>query len=231
METTITRPRMTVVVLLAVESAFALLAVLAHYAFTAEYGEVTGNALQGLVWGLTAGLSGMALIPVLLVGLIAVIAARARWMRLLAIAIPFIMLLGMLAVTPLAQHQKIERQLDSTPQCVSTDSSDLEAAGAAAAEQESQRIFDSIEHIGYFSGGGESGVGGCDRMLVISEDIDVLQHYRVALPAAGWEVIADNGSRLRAERDGLAFEVLRCSEGGVVWAGKTTDSFGTQCNL
>ncbi len=222
---------MTVVVLLAVESAFALLAVLAHYAFTAEYGEVTGTALQGLVWGLTAGLSGMALIPVLLVGLIAVIASRAPWMRLLAIAIPFIMLLGMLAVTPLAQHQKIERQLDSTPQCVSTDSRDSEAAGTAAAEQESQRIFDSIEHIGYFSGGGASGVGGCDRLLVISEDIDVLQHYRVALPAAGWEVIADNGSRLRAERDGLAFEVLRCSEGGVVWAGKTTDSFGTQCNL
>lgn len=155
METTITRPRITVVVLLAVESAFALLAVLAHHAFTVEYGDVTGTALQGLAWGLTAGLSGVALIPVVVLGLIALIVARARWMRLLAIAIPFLVLLGMLTVTPLAQHQKIESQLDSTPQCVSIDSSDPEAAEAAAAEQKSQRIFDSIEHMGYFSGGGK----------------------------------------------------------------------------
>jgi hypothetical protein len=231
METTTTRPGITVAVLLAVESAFALLAVLAHHAFTAEYGNVTDTALKGLVWGLTAGLSGVALIPVVVVGVIALIVARLRWMRLMAIAIPFLMLLGMLAVTPLALRQKIEVQLDSTPQCVSIDSSDPEAAEAAAAEIESQRIFDSIEHIGYFSGGGESGVGGCDRLFVISEDIDVLQHYRSVLPSTGWDVIEDDGRRLRAQRDGLAFEVMLCSGGGVVWAGKTADSFGRQCNF
>jgi hypothetical protein len=110
------------------------------------------------------------------------------------------------------------------------DSSDPEAAEAASAEQESQRIFDSIEHIGYFNGGGESGVGGCDRQVVFTEDIGALQHYRSTLTMAGWDVIEDNESLLRAERNGLAFEVLLCSEGGVVWAGKATDSFGTTCN-
>lgn len=148
----------------------------------------------------------------------------------MAITIPFIMLLGMFAVTSLAQRQKVESQLDSTPQRLGIDSNDPEAAEAAAAEQESQRIFDSIEHIGDFSAGGESGVGGCDRHFVFTEDIDALEHYRSTLTMAGWDVIEDNESRLRAERNVLAFKVLLCSEGGVVWAGKATDSFGTTCN-
>lgn len=226
MTTTSTRRRITVVVLLAVESAFALLAVLVHHAFTAEYGNVTDTALRGLVWGLTAGLSGVALIPVMVLGVIALILSRQRWMRITALAIPILMLLGMLAVTPWAQRQKIETQLASTPQCLSTDSS----GPGAAAEGESQRIFDSIEHIGHFSGGGASGEGGCDRSFVISKDVDVLQHYREALPAAGWEVIEDDGRHLRAQRDGLAFEVTLCSEGGVVWAGSDNDVFNAQCD-
>ncbi|MBE4719009.1 hypothetical protein [Pseudarthrobacter sp. AB1] len=72
----------------------------------------------------------------------------------------------------------------------------------AAADRESQRAFDSIEHIGYFSGGGMSGVGGCTRGFVLSGDVDVLQRYRAALPAAGWEVVEDDGRHLPAQLDG-----------------------------
>jgi hypothetical protein len=93
----------------------------------------------------------------------------------------------------------------------------------ATADRESQRAFDSISHIGDFSGGGVSGVGGCERRFVLSGDVDVLRHYRAALPAAGWEVVEDDGRRLRAQRDGLAFEVMPCSGGGVVWAGSDDD--------
>ncbi|QYF90426.1 hypothetical protein [Arthrobacter sp. PAMC25284] len=111
--------------------------------------------------------------------------------------------------------------LGSTPQCVMEGS----AEPMAAADREAQRAFDSISHFGLFNGGGVNGVGGCERRLVLAEDIDVLQHYRAALPAAGWEVVEDDGRHLRAQRDGLAFEVMPCSGGGgVVWAGSANGS-------
>ncbi|WP_307000023.1 hypothetical protein [Arthrobacter sp. V1I7] len=140
------------------------------------------------------------------------------WMRLTAVAIPLLMLLGMLAVTPSALGQRIEK-FDSTPQCVSEGSGEP----MATVERESQRAFDSIENIGYFDGGGASGVGGCHRRFAISEDVDVLQHYRSALPEAGWEMVEDDGRHLRAQHDGLAFDVMPCPGGGVVWAGSDDD--------
>jgi hypothetical protein len=93
----------------------------------------------------------------------------------------------------------------------------------ATAERESQRAFDSIEHIVYFDGGGESNVGGCHRWFAVSEDVDVLQHYRAALPEAGREVVEDDGRHLRAQLDGLAFEVVSSPGDGVLWAGSDDD--------
>jgi hypothetical protein len=214
-------------VLLAVEAGLALLGVLYHRAFAAEYGDVGGTAFEGFTWGLTAGGSGMMLLPVAVVAAFAFVLSPRRWIRLTAMAIPVLMLLGMFAVTPSALQQRIETQFDSAPQCVSVDSS----GPGAAAEGESQRAFDSIEHIGNFGGGGASGVGGCDRFLVLLEDVDVLQHYRAALPAAGWEVIEDDGRHLRARRDGLAFEVMPCRGGGLVWAGRDDEDFSVRCDL
>ncbi|MET1154237.1 hypothetical protein, partial [Arthrobacter sp.] len=73
-------------------------------------------------------------------------------------------------------------QFVSAPQCV-TEGTD---EPMATADRESQQVFDSIEHIGHFKGGGGmSGVAGCTRWFVLPEDFDVLQHYRAALPAAG----------------------------------------------
>jgi hypothetical protein len=146
-----------------------------------------------------------------------------RWMRLTAVAIPVLMLIGMFAVTPSALGQRLDVQFDSSPQCVIEGTDEP----MASADRESQQAFDSIEHIGYFSGGGMSGVAGCSRGFVLSGDVDVLQHYREALPAAGWEVVEDDGRHLRAQLDGRAFDVMPCPGGGVVWAGSDDDpSFG-----
>lgn len=210
-------------VLLVIGAGLALLAVPVHYEFMRIYGDVSGTAFEGLTWGLTAGPSGLAFGLVAVVAVVGLMLSTRRWMRLTAVAIPVLMLIGMFAVTPAALGQRIEVQFDSTPQCV-TEGSD---EPMATADRESQRAFDSIEHIGYFSGGGMSGVAGCTRWFVLSGDVDVLQHYRAALPAAGWEVVEDDGRHLRAQLDGRAFDVMPCPGGGVVWAGSDDDpSYG-----
>lgn len=208
----------SVVVLLAVEAVLALLAVLVHSGFMAVYGRVADTAFEGLTWGLTAGPSGMALGPVAVVAVVGLVLSPRLWMRLTAVAIPVLMLLVMLAVTPLALGQKIGKY-SSSPQCVIEGTDEP----MASADRESQRAFDSIEHIGLYSGGGMSGVGGCSRGFAISEDVDVLQHYRAALPEAGWEVVEDDGRHLRAHHEGLAFEVMPCPRGGILWAGSEDD--------
>ena len=43
----------------------------------------------------------------------------------------------------------------------------------ATADRQFQAAFDSIEHIGLFSGGGISGVGGCSRWFATPGDVDV----------------------------------------------------------
>ncbi|WP_248762107.1 hypothetical protein [Pseudarthrobacter sp. SSS035] len=201
-------------VLLVLEAVLALLAVLVHSGFMAVYGRVADTAFEGLTWALTAGPSGMALGLVAVVAVVGLVLSPRLWMRLTAVAIPVLMLLVMLAVTPLALGQKIGKY-DSSPQCVIEGTDEP----MASADRLSQRAFDSIEHIGLYSGGGMSGVGGCSRGFAISGDVDVLQHYRSALPKAGWEVVEDDGRHLRAHHEGLAFEVMPCPGGGIVWAG------------
>lgn len=213
----------SVAVLLAVEAGLALLAILVHQGFMAMYGDVTGGAFEALTWGLTAGPSGLAFGLVAVVAVIGLLLATRLWMRLTAVAIPVLMLIGMFAVTPSALGQRLEAQFDSTPQCMIEGT----AEPMATADRESQRAFDSIQHIGHFSGGGMSGVAGCSRGFVLSGNVDVLQHYRAALPAAGWQVVEDDGRHLRAHHDGAAFEVVPCPRGGVVWAGSDDEpAFG-----
>lgn len=207
-----------VVVLLVVEAALAILAVLVHYGFMTVYGDVTDTAFEGLTWGLTSGPAGLGLGLVAVVALFGLMLSPRLWMRLTAGAIPVVLLLGMLAVTPSALGQKTGK-FDSAPQCVMEGTDEP----MASADRESQQAFDSIEHVGLYSGGGISGVGGCARWFVLSGDVDVLQHYRAALPAAGWEVVEDDGRHLRAQRDGRAFEVRPCPGGGAVWTGSEDD--------
>lgn len=203
--------------LLILEGGLAALGVLFHQGFTAEYGDITSSTLEAWWGGFTVGVGGIALVLVGVVAAAAVAVSPRLWMRLTAVALPVLMVLGMLAVTPLALGQKLE-QYDDTPQCVSEE--DMGPGPGTRAAQESQEAFESIEHVGHFGGGGGSGVGGCDRSFTLTEDVDVLEHYRSALPDAGWQVVEDRDGRLRAERGDMAFEVAVCSgRDGIVWAG------------
>ena len=199
-----------------------------HYGMTAEYGDVTelaegrrAEASSVLEFG------GIALFLVVLAALVVVFLAAQAWARLAAVAIPILMVWTMLMITPAALQQKLVSQFSDTPQCVDADF--MGPGPGADAARESQQAFESIEHVGHFGGGGASGVGGCDRQFLLLEDVDVLQHYRTALPDAGWRVTEDDTRHLRAERDAMAFEVVGCRRGGVVWAGTADDSGGARC--
>jgi len=214
--------------LLVVEAGLGALGVSVHYGLAAEYGDITDSAYEGLVDGFSSGISGLALAIVGVVGVIALAASPTLWTRLTALAIPVLMVIGMYAVTPAALEAKLETQYDAVPQCVSRE--DMGPGPGTRAMQDSQEAFELLEHVGQFGGGGGSGVGGCDRRLVLLEDVDVLEHYRGALDDAGWQVVEDDDQHLRAERDDMAFEVVVCGRGGVVWAGPVSVGRGARCD-
>lgn len=214
--------------LLLLETGLAVLGVVMHYGLTAEYGDVTDSVLQGWLRAFTAGVGGMALGIVAAVALVTMMVSARRWVRLSAVGIPVLMLGGMLAATPPALQHKLDAQYTTTPQCVPRE--DMGPGPATRAARESQRAFESIEHVGLFSRGGGSGVGGCDRSFVLTEEVDVLGHYRDALPAAGWRVVTDRSDHLRAERAGMAFEVIVCERGGTVWAGESGTRDKARCD-
>ena len=213
--------------LLAVGAGLAVLGVVLHHDVTAMYCDISRSGPQEFARSLTGGLG---VLPLVLVGVVSLIAASVSprpWMRLVAVAIPVVTAVGMFAVTTPALREKLESQYDATPRCVDDDTGPGPGARAA---QESQRAFESIEHVGHFGGGGSSGVGGCDRSFVLVEEVDVLRHYRSALPAAGWRVVEEDGDRLRAEREGMAFELVTCDHGGAVWAGGDGDRGSARCD-
>ena len=218
----------TAAALLAVEAGLAMLGVLVHYGVTAEYGDVTDSALEGLRSAFSVGIGAIALAIVGLAALAAASVSTRPWMRRWALAIPALMVIGIFAVSPAATQAKLEVQYDATPQCVTAE--DMGPGPGSRAAHESQLAFESIDHVGYFGGGGGSGVGGCDRAFVMTEDRDVLQHYRPALRDAGWRVVEDETDHLRAERGDMAFEVVRCEGGGVVWAGRIGDGSVGRCD-
>lgn len=210
---------------LVVEAGLAVVGVLFHHGFTKEYGDVTSLAVDGWRWRSSGGLGGVGMVAV--VALVAVSVVRQRWARLAAVAIPVLMLGAVLVVTPAALREKLATQFSDAPQCVSAD---FTAPGPGAdAARASQQAFDAVEHVGHFGGGGGSGVVGCDRPFLLVEEVDALEHYRAALPEAGWRVVEDEADRLRAERDGMAFEVVLCGRGGVVWAGPAGLRGGARC--
>lgn len=214
--------------LVLVEGALAVLGVLVHYGFTAEYGDVTASALEEFRWGFPSGIGGLALVIVGTAAMITAWVSPRGWLRAIALVIPVLLVTGMYAVTPAALAKKLDDQYSASPRCV-TGEDPTEGPGAEAAF-ESQRAFDSIGHVGHFGGGGSSGVGGCARAFVLTEDVDVLQHYRAALFEAGWAITESDGQHLRARREAMAFEVLLCDHGGAVWAGRDDLAGGAQCD-
>lgn len=142
--------------------------------------------------------------------------------------IPVLMTVALVAVTPAALREKLARQYGDTPQCVDATAEEPVGPGTDAT-RESQGAFESIDHVGHLGGGGSTGVGGCDQPFLLLEEVEVLQHYRAGAPEAGWRVVEDDTRHLRAEREGMAFEVVVCGRGGVVWAGNADISGGARC--
>lgn len=216
-------------VALALGAGLAGCGVLVHYGVTAEYADVTDSTLEATLLAFTpAGVGGIALGLVGVVALVAFVVSPRRGMRVAALLLPVALVLGMFAVTPAALEEKLRVQYHPTPQCASVEGLTQRGPGVRA-ERASQRVFESIDHVGLFGGGGASGVGGCDRTFVVVEDLDVLEHYRAALPRAGWRIVEDGEAHLRAERHRMAFEVAVCGEGGVVWAGGRQSGGGARC--
>lgn len=104
--------------LLTIEVVLAIVAVMLHYAFIAEYGIVTDTAFQGLIWGLTSGLSGMAIGIVAVVAIATLVVSTKRSTRIASIAVLALTLIAMFAVTPMALQQKTDAQQGSTQQYV-----------------------------------------------------------------------------------------------------------------
>lgn len=219
-------------VALALEAGLAGFGVLVHYGLTAEYGNIKDSALEATLAGFTAaGVGGIALVLVGAVALVAFLVSPSRGMRVAAVLLPFGMVLGMFAVTPAALSEKLKVQYHATPGCVFPGDEKQGPSPYLRAARESQRAFESIEHVVLFHGGGASGVGGCDRgFVVMDQNVDVLDHYRAALPQAGWRIVEDKGTHLRAEQDRMAFEVMMCGEDGVVWAGRRGTRDGARCH-
>lgn len=213
--------------LLVLETGLAVMGVVVHHGLTAEYGDASASAFEEWTGAFTAGVSGIALVVLVAAALIVLVVSSRAWMRLTAAVIPVLMVLGMLAVTPAALRQKLDVQYGVAPQCLSEEAGPGPGSRAA---RDSQRAFESIDHVGHFAGGGGSGVGGCDRSFILTDDVDVIGHYRAALPAAHWRVVESRTGHLRAERDGMAFEVAECGRGGVVWAGTVADRNGARCD-
>ncbi len=216
---------------LALEAGLGGLGVLLHYGLTAEYGNIDESALEGLVSGFTTLGGDIALALVVAVATLAFVVAPSRGLRLAAVLLPVGMVVGMLAVTPMALAQKLDVQYDATPQCVSPEEGESGPSPYLRAARESQRAYESIEHVVQFGGGGGSGVGGCDVGFVVTdEDVDVMEHYRTALPDAEWRVVQDDGGQLRAERGRMAFELALCGDGGRVWVGRHASAGGARCH-
>jgi len=125
---------------------------LVHYGLTAEYGDVTDSALEGLLSGFTAGTGGPALVLVGAAAVAATLISPRLWVRLTAVGTPALMVIGMFAVTPVALRHKLESS--TTPRRGASLRRTWARGPGIDAARQSQHAFESIEHVGHFGGGG-----------------------------------------------------------------------------
>jgi hypothetical protein len=208
--------RVTSVVLLVVEAGLATLGAVVAFGLTAEYGDLTGSRTRVFADAMEIGV--IALVLVGAVGLVAALVGRSTPVTAVAAALPLLMLVAIWLTGPMALEKKLEQQYDATPQCVDDEMTTSPAADGARA---AQATFDSIDHVGWFGGGGGSGVGGCDRTMLLLEPTDVVGHYDEVLTADGWTIVDEQPALLRAEKDGRAFQVSGEGPDWTVWAGPT----------
>lgn len=84
-----------------------------------------------------------------------------------------------------------------------------------------QDVYDELDHPGPFSGGGSTGLDGCESQLMVRGAVDPVEAYRTELTDNGWRVTEGaSGEFLRAVRGSQAFEITRGEHGGWwVWIG------------
>ncbi len=209
------------IVLLVAEGLLAGLGGTVAFGLTTEYGDVTAS--RGATFATAMQVGSIALVIVGAVGVGAVLVGRTATVTAVAVAIPALMLLGIWVAGPTALDHKLETQYDAVPQC---DSGELGSGPGVAAAHHAQATFETIDHVGWFSRGGSSGVGGCSREMVVIGDTDVVGHYTEVLEADGWTV-TDVDDGLRAEKGGDAFEVVGGGRDWTVWTGPVTGSNGS----
>lgn len=185
-------------VFLVLAAVVAALTVVVTSGFLTEYGTTTGSSWEGAGDGLTGAAA-----PLLVVLALAVVAftsgRRSGPVRLLSLAVVPLAVAGVLAAGAQAALSKYDA-LERVPDCVPE-----EALGGPAESmlRDVQAAFAELEHPDRFSGGGSTGISGCSRFVLNVTFEEAAAHYRDALPAARWEVTADEASRLVATRDGL----------------------------
>jgi len=188
------------------------LAVTVAYGFSVEYADTAATALETAIrtvgdWWFTIAIVA---VPAALAALL----RRTTRVVLAAVLVVGLTVLGVGAGAVLGAQEKYERY-PATPNCTA----ELDRGPAMPVTQAAQRAYESIEHPAPFSGGGSSGVDGCSSQLMVRDD-DPTDHYRSALPGAGWKIVSDTDLMLRAEHDDEAFELTQDEFGDwTVWIG------------
>lgn len=190
------------------------LGVLVAYGVSSEYGD-TGATRTDLA---VSAVVSWAPLLVVAAGLVLGAALRSRGsvaVRVSGAAVVATLLVGLPAAQVLGVEAKFDRY-PSTPRCADG----FTSGPAVPVVQAAQEAFEELDHPGPFSGGGSTGLDGCESELMLRHGQSPVAAYRSALAAAGWTVVTGTEALLRAERDGLAFELTRTEDGGWwVWIG------------
>ncbi len=189
------------------------------YGLTTEYGDTGASAATTAVRALRGGAVGIVLVAAC-AALTSVAARRSRGSRALTVAVAAMVAVAVAGV-PAAALLGVQAKFDRyppTPDCVDG----FTTGPAAPVVRAAQAAFEQIDHPGPFSGGGSSGVDGCQSQVMVRDGTDVAGAYRVALERAGWQVSPTAAGRLRAEKGSLAFELTGDSDEWWVWVGPAT---------
>lgn len=133
-----------------------------------------------------------------------------------------VVLLGTVVSVPVAVVQGVESKRDryeATPGCDGdTDAGPLTGQAKQVLER-SEAEFAALEHPGPFTGGGSSGLNGCEGTLVLYEDTDPRAAYRTVLPESGWTLVPGSDVEVRATKGDEAFRLRHREDGWAVWIG------------
>ena len=212
------RARSVIVVLLLLLCALtgALLVAVA-FGFSAEYADTDAGTLT-----LAASTLGDWAMFLVVPGAFAVaaLAVARRHARLRVVTVTALLLVlttaGIAGGGVLGAAAKYERY-PSLPSC--TD--EFTGGPAYPVVHAAQAAYEELDHPAPFSGGGSSGIDGCQRQLMVRGEVDPVAAYRAELTDNGWRLTEGaTGESLRAVRGSQAFEVTRGTHGDWwVWIG------------